>query len=168
MPFPHNILCKCRDTRGYDLSAQKKNHSKQSANIKDISAAAVELGKESFRRSTGGGELPDQFAIMLRHAPETFAGYALMRAGVMRGKEEGGALDIKTKSLIFVLLCIMTDDIADAKLHLENAVKNGMTMPEFAEALTQVLMVGGISRWNKGCAVLLEEADRLIAAIGVD
>jgi alkylhydroperoxidase/carboxymuconolactone decarboxylase family protein YurZ len=86
-----------------------------------------------------------------------------MRAGVMREKGDGGALDIKTKSLIFVLLCIMTDDIANATLHLENAVKKGLTMPEFVEALTQVLMVGGISRWNKGCAALLAEAEKLFA-----
>jgi len=151
-----------------DLSARQKNHSKQATNIKTICTDAVELGKESFRRSTGGDELPDQFAIMLKHAPETFAGYALMRAGVMREKGEGGALDIKIKSLIFVLLCIMADDIANAKLHLENAVKKGMTMPEFVEALTQVLMVGGISRWNKGCVALLAEAESLLAEHGTD
>ena len=58
----------------------------------------------------------------------------------------------------------MADDSANAKLHLENAVNDGMTMPEFAEALTQVLMVGGISRWNNGCAGLLEEAERLMSA----
>lgn len=133
--------------------------------IKAVRDGAVALGEENFRNTTGHDELPDQFAIMLKHSPETFGGYALMRAGLMREKSEGGALDIKTKSLIFVLLCIMSDDIEHAKLHLENALKCGMTMSEFAEALTQVLMVGGISRWNKGCAVLLEEADRLIAAM---
>ena len=157
------MLYKYQDIMGSYLSTRRKNQSKQAANIKTICTDAVELGRESFRRSTGSDELPDQFAIMLKHAPETFAGYALMRTGVMREKGEGGALDLKTKSLIFVLLCIMTDDIANAKLHLENAMKNGMTMPELVEALTQVLMVGGISRWNKGCAALLAEAENLLA-----
>jgi alkylhydroperoxidase/carboxymuconolactone decarboxylase family protein YurZ len=150
-----------------DVSTGQKINPQQATNINRICADAVELGKENFR-STGCDELPDQFAIMLKHAPETFAGYALMRAGVMREKGEGGALDIKTKSLIFVLLCIMADDIANEKLHLENAVKNGMTMPEFVEALTQVLMVGGISRWNKGCAGMLAQAENLVAEHGPD
>ena len=132
--------------------------------LNTIRDGAVALGRESFRNSTGRDELPGQFAIMLKHAPWIFGGYALMRAELMREKAEGGALDIKTKSMIFVLLCIMADDSANAKLHLENAVNDGMTMPEFAEALTQVLMVGGISRWNNGCAGLLEEAERLMSA----
>jgi alkylhydroperoxidase/carboxymuconolactone decarboxylase family protein YurZ len=146
-----------------NLNEQQENHHIKTVTIKEICADAVELGRESFRQSAGCDELPAQFAMMLQHTPETFAGYALMRAGVMREKGDGGALDIKTKSLIFVILCIMTDDIANATLHLKNAVKKGLTMPEFVEALTQVLMVGGISRWNKGCAALLAEAEKLFA-----
>jgi len=147
------------------VSKEQKSNCEQATDINSIYAEAITLGKDNFRQ-TGCDELPDQFAIMLKYAPKTFAGYALMRAGAMREKGEGGALDIKTKSLIFILLCIMTDDIANAALHLKNAVKNGMTMPEFAEALTQVLMVGGISRWNKGCAGLLAEAESMFAEQG--
>jgi len=130
--------------------------------LKSVRDGAIALGKENFQLAAGCDELPGQFATMLKYAPGAFAGYALMRAELMREKGEGGALDLKTKSLIFILLCIMSDDIAHAKIHLDNAVKGGLTMPEFAESLTQVLMVGGVSRWNNGCAELIEEAARLI------
>jgi alkylhydroperoxidase/carboxymuconolactone decarboxylase family protein YurZ len=133
-------------------------------NLKTLSESAVALGKENFRLTTGLNDLTEQFAAMLKYAPDTFGGYALIRAGLMRGPGEGGALDMKTKSLIFILLSIMAGDSADTKVHLVNAVKGGLTMPELAEALTQVLMVGGISTWNQGCAPLLEEAERLIHA----
>ena len=57
--------------------------------LNTIRDGAVALGIESFRNSTGRDELPGQFAIMLKHAPWIFGGYALMRAELMREKAEG-------------------------------------------------------------------------------
>src|SRR3546814_2551000 len=71
-----------------------------------------------------------------------------MRDFVMRSPENGGALDIKTKELIFALLDTLAGQKDGAIAHAKLAVKNGLTMPELIEGLVQVVIVGGIPTWN--------------------
>lgn len=112
----------------------------------DLTKAAVEKGVSSFMETSG--RVPPSLDLLLQHAPGAFAGYGLMRGSVMRSPEQGGALDMKTKELIFALLDTLAGQKQGAITHAKLALKNGLTIPQLAEGLVQVLMVGGISTWN--------------------
>jgi len=106
---------------------------------------ATQAGLESFLATSG--RVSDSFLLLQKHAPAAFAGYGLMRSALMRDRPEA-ALDLKTKELIFVLLDVLRGDVRGAKTHAANAMKLGLTLPELAEGLVQVIMVGGINTWN--------------------
>jgi alkylhydroperoxidase/carboxymuconolactone decarboxylase family protein YurZ len=112
----------------------------------DITEEAIQQGVDSFMATFG--RLPPNFALMAEHAPGAFAGYGLMRSFVMRDCDEGGALDIKTKELVFALLDALVGQTNGAKNHAAAAMRRGLTLPELAEGLVQVMMVGGITTWN--------------------
>ena len=113
----------------------------------DATRTAIQQGLDSFQATFG--RVPDNFALMVQHAPATFGGYALMRSALMRDTAEGGALDLKTKELIFALLDTLAGQTSGAKNHAAAAMKLGLTLPQLAEGLTQVLMVGGVTTWNQ-------------------
>ena len=119
-------------------------------------AAGVAAGAASFEASFG--RVPDKLALLARHMPGAFAGYGLMRDAVMREGEEGGALDLRTKELIFCLLDCLIGQTDAAKNHATAAMRHGLTVPELAEGLVQVLMVGGITTWNRSGAEVLAHA----------
>ncbi|MCU0985971.1 MAG: carboxymuconolactone decarboxylase family protein [Acetobacteraceae bacterium] len=125
-------------------------------------AAAVEAGRASFLATSG--RLSPNIALLADAAPSTFGGYGLMRAAVMRDRNEGGALDLRTKELVFVLLDVLVLNEAGAIAHLENAMRLGLTVPELAEGLTQVLMVGGITTWNRAGAAVMRRAVEIAGA----
>jgi alkylhydroperoxidase/carboxymuconolactone decarboxylase family protein YurZ len=108
--------------------------------------AATQAGIENFTATSG--RVPDSFQLLMKHAPATFAGYGLLRSALMRDRDAGGALDLRTKEFIFVLLDVLRGDLKGALAHAGNAMKLGLTLPELAEGLTQVIMVGGINTWN--------------------
>lgn len=112
----------------------------------DITEDAIQQGIDSFMATFG--RLPPNFALMAEHAPGAFAGYGLMRSFVMRDREAGGALDLKTKELIFALLDTLAGQTTGARNHAAAAMRLGLTLPELAEGLVQVMMVGGITTWN--------------------
>lgn len=114
--------------------------------MSDITKAALERGIASFVETSG--RVPPTYEVLIEHAPQVFAGYGLMREFVMRSPENGGALDIKTKELIFALLDTLAGEKQGAIAHARQAVKNGLSMAELTEGLVQVLMVGGIPTWN--------------------
>jgi alkylhydroperoxidase/carboxymuconolactone decarboxylase family protein YurZ len=129
---------------------------------KALVEAAVAAGRESFLATSG--RISPNFTLMAEHAPATFAGYGLMRAAVMRERDAGGALDLRTKELVFVLLDVLVLNEAGAIAHVENAMRLGLTVPELAEGLTQVLMVGGITTWNRAGAAVMRRAVEIAAA----
>ena len=129
----------------------------------DITALAVAAGEKSFEATTGA--VPEAFRTLIRHAPAAFAGYGLMRAALMRDRPEG-ALDLKTKDLIFSLLDVLVGQTRGAKVHSGNAIRLGLTLPELAEGLVQCLMVGGITTWNVSGREVMEHAEALVAAKG--
>lgn len=117
-------------------------------------ADGVEAGNASFLASFG--RVPDNLRLLAEHAPGAFAGYGLMRDAVMRdGPAAGGALDLRTKELVFCLLDCLVGQTEAAKRHAEAAMAHGLTLPELAEGLVQVLMVGGITTWNRSGAEIL-------------
>jgi alkylhydroperoxidase/carboxymuconolactone decarboxylase family protein YurZ len=119
----------------------------------DITEDAIQQGVESFMATFG--RLPPNFALMAEHAPGAFAGYGLTRSYVMRNRDEGGALDLKTKELIFALLDTLVGQTTGARNHATAAMKLGLSLPELAEGLVQVMMVGGITTWNVSGADVL-------------
>ncbi len=118
--------------------------------MSELSDAAIQRGFDSFNATFG--RVPENFALMAEHAPGAFAGYALMRESVMR---PDGALDLKTKELIFALLDTLAGQTRGAKNHAAAAMKLGLTVEQLAEGLTQVLMVGGVTTWNQTGAEVL-------------
>lgn len=114
--------------------------------MSDITQAAVEKGIASFMATAG--RIPPSYETLIEHAPQVFAGYGMIRDFVMRTPENGGALDLKTKELIFTLLDTLAGHKDGAISHAKVAMKNGLTMPELVEGLVQVVMVGGIPTWN--------------------
>jgi alkylhydroperoxidase/carboxymuconolactone decarboxylase family protein YurZ len=121
----------------------------------DLTKQAAQAGLDSFMATFG--RVPDQFKLLHQFAPSAFAGYGLMRSGLMRGKEDGGALEMKTKEFVFALLDVLAGNTAGAKSHAKAAMQHGLTLPELAEGLVQVIMVGGITTWNLGGAEVLRE-----------
>ncbi|CAN5315006.1 hypothetical protein BH10PSE8_BH10PSE8_05300 [soil metagenome] len=113
----------------------------------EINEAATLAGRASFMATSG--RVPDNFSLLSEHAPGAFAGYGLIRAAIMRDREDGGALDLKTKELIFALLDTLIGQKTGARNHAAAAVKLGLTLPELAEGLVQVIMAGGITTWNE-------------------
>jgi alkylhydroperoxidase/carboxymuconolactone decarboxylase family protein YurZ len=130
----------------------------------DITTEAVEAGIRSFEATTGA--VPETFRVLIRHAPEAFAGYGMMRAALMRDRPDGGALDLKTKELIFCLLDVLVGQTRGAKVHAANAIRQGLTLPELSEGLVQCLMVGGITTWNVSGREVMEHAEALAAERG--
>ncbi|SHK07031.1 Uncharacterized conserved protein YurZ, alkylhydroperoxidase/carboxymuconolactone decarboxylase family [Roseomonas rosea] len=119
----------------------------------DIQDEAIQQGMDSFVATFG--RVPENFQLLAEHAPGAFAGYGLMRSFVMRDHGDGGALDLKTKELIFALLDTLAGQTTGAKNHAAAAMRLGLTLPELAEGLVQVMMVGGITTWNlTGAAVM--------------
>ncbi len=114
--------------------------------MSDLLKQAAQAGIDNFTATSG--RVPDSFQLLMKHAPATFAGYGLLRSGLMRDRDAGGALDLKTKELVFVLLDVLRGDLKGALAHAGNAMKLGLTLAELAEGLTQVIMVGGINTWN--------------------
>lgn len=123
---------------------------------------AVAAGRESFLATTG--RLSPGISLLAETAPATFGGYGLIRAAVMKDRAEGGALDLRTKELVFVLLDVLVLNEAGAIAHLENAMRLGLTVAELAEGLTQVLMVGGITTWNRAGAAVMRRAVEIASA----
>jgi len=111
----------------------------------DLVEKAAQAGIDNFMATAG--RFPDQFRLLQKHAPAAFAGYGLMRSALMQDRPEG-ALDLKTKELVFTVLDTLHGDLNGALNHGLTAMKLGLTLPELAEGLVQVLMVGGITTWN--------------------
>ncbi|HVL71283.1 MAG TPA: hypothetical protein VM434_05290 [Beijerinckiaceae bacterium] len=124
----------------------------------DIVAGATRIGIASFEATSGA--VPENFRLLAEHAPAAFAGYGLMRDAVMRDRNAGGALDLRTKELVFALLDTLAGQTA-AAWPLAAAMRLGLTLPELAEGLVQVLMVGGIGTWNRSGAEVLRHCAAL-------
>ncbi|MBM0205854.1 carboxymuconolactone decarboxylase family protein [Micromonospora sp. STR1s_5] len=127
----------------------------------ELCEAAAKAGVESFEATFG--RVPENFRLLAEHAPAAFAGYGLMRDGLMRDTAQGGALDLKTKELVFALLDTLLGQTTGAKNHAAAAMRLGLTLPELSEGLVQVVMAGGITTWNRTGADVLRHCVELAA-----
>ena len=90
-----------------------------------------------------------------------------MRVRTNRDRSDGRSLDLRTKELVFALLDTLAGQTRGAKNHAVAAMKLGLTLPELAEGLVQVIMVGGITTWNaSGAEVLRHCAEQAASAEG--
>ncbi|MCC7283328.1 MAG: carboxymuconolactone decarboxylase family protein [Acetobacteraceae bacterium] len=124
--------------------------------------AAIEAGRASFLATTGS--VSPRYELLARHAPDTFAGYCMMRAALMRDVADGAALPLATKELIFAALDAVVAQADGCRIHACNAIRAGATLAQLAEAMTQAIMVGGITAWNLAGAQAMEAAEALAAA----
>jgi alkylhydroperoxidase/carboxymuconolactone decarboxylase family protein YurZ len=95
------------------------------------------------------GNIPEPIRAMADYAPEALLGYTRTRHYIMRSPEDGAALDIRTKELIYVLLDVVTGNLDGAKNHLGAAMRAGLTTAQLAEACMQVMAVCGITTWGQ-------------------
>ena len=129
-------------------------------NDSELTESATQKGIASFEATFG--RVPESFALLAEHAPGAFAGYGLIRDAIMRDKAAGGALDLKTKELIFALLDTLIGQTTGAKNHAAAAVRLGLTLPELSEGLVQVIMAGGITTWNGTGAEVLQHCAEIV------
>jgi alkylhydroperoxidase/carboxymuconolactone decarboxylase family protein YurZ len=106
------------------------------------------------------GVLPEPIRAMAEYAPEALVAYQQFKDYLYKPEGEA-ALDLKTKELIYVVLDTATGNLAGANNHLRAAVDQGLTVPQLAEALIQVMNVCGITTWGQTGYKVLDEAKRL-------
>jgi alkylhydroperoxidase/carboxymuconolactone decarboxylase family protein YurZ len=109
------------------------------------------------------GVLPEPIRAMAEYAPEALVAYQHFKDYLYKPPGEA-ALDLKTKELIYVVLDTATGNLAGANNHLRAALNEGLTVPELAEALIQVMNVCGITTWGQTGYKVLDEARRLVEA----
>lgn len=95
------------------------------------------------------GTVPETIRAMAEYAPEALIGYARTRRYIMRSPEQGGALDLRTKELIYVLLDVVVGNLDGAKNHVRAALREGLTLPQLTEGCMQVMAVCGIEKWGQ-------------------
>ena len=94
------------------------------------------------------GNIPEPIRAMADYAPDALVGYTHTRRYLMRRPPEG-ALDMRTKELVYVLLDVVTGNLSGAKNHLHAAMREGLTVAQLAEALMQTMAVCGITTWGQ-------------------
>lgn len=119
---------------------------------KDLIEKASAIGAENFRKTRGS--VPENFEVLRQHAPAAFAGYCLMRSDLM----QEGALDLRTKELIFALLDVVIGASDGAKVHAANAIRLGLSVEQLSEGLVQCIMARGITTWNMVGRATLQHA----------
>jgi alkylhydroperoxidase/carboxymuconolactone decarboxylase family protein YurZ len=111
--------------------------------------------------------MPGAIRAMDEYAPEAFLGYTRMRKYINR-RPPAGALDVKTKELLYVVMDIICGNLDGAKNHLDAGLRAGITMEELTEACVMTLQVFGVQSWGKTGYHVLDYARDVIAAGGPD
>jgi AhpD family alkylhydroperoxidase len=130
------------------------------ARRKTIVSDPIEHGRAHFMETLGN--IPEPIRAMIDYAPGYFEGYLKMREYIYREPPQG-ALDLKTKELIYVILDIVTGNQHGAENHLQAGMKHGLTTAELAEACMQVIHVCGITTWGTVGYKVCDTAARLEA-----
>ncbi len=108
------------------------------------------------------GNVAPSIRALKKFAPRYFESYVMMREFVYQ-KPPAGALDIKTKELLYVVLDITLDNLPGAENHLRAAMRAGLTSKELVEACVQVIHACGIVKWGKTGYKLCELAESIEA-----
>ncbi len=92
------------------------------------------------------GWVPDFAGILSKYNPEALEGYFAMRSSVMKDSRKGGALPLKFKEILYVVLDSVTNNTDGAIAHAKAAINAGATTNELAEALVLMAMLTGMPR----------------------
>jgi len=106
------------------------------------------------------GNVAPSIRAMKKFAPGYFDGYVQMRKFIYQRPPEG-ALDLKYKELIYVILDIASDNQPGAENHLRAAMREGLKTAELVEACMQVIHVFGIGKWGKTGYKVCELAEQI-------
>lgn len=106
------------------------------------------------------GNIPAPISALMKYDPVSFEGYTMIRKNIMK-KPPNGALPVKIKELIFVILDCVVGNLEGAKNHVRAALKAGLKMEELVEALVQVMMVIGITSWGMVGYKVAEFAEKI-------
>lgn len=94
------------------------------------------------------GWVPDFAAIMSEYKPEALEAYFTMRSSVMKDSRAGGALPLKFKEILYVVLDSITYNTEGAVAHARAAINAGATTKELAEALILMAMLTGMPKFE--------------------
>lgn len=125
-------------------------------------ADEVERAKSHYIKVLG--VLPEPIRAMAEYAPQALVAYQHFKDYLYQ-PEGQAALDLKTKELIYVVLDTATGNLSGANNHLRAAVDQGLTVPELAEAMIQVMNVCGITTFGQTGYKVLDEAKRLTTKV---
>ena len=92
------------------------------------------------------GWVPAFADVLSRYKPEALESYFAMRSSVMKDTKEGGALPLKFKEILYVVLDCVTYNTEGAIAHARAAIGEGATTKEIAEALVIMAMLTGMPR----------------------
>ena len=90
------------------------------------------------------GWVPDFADILSKYKPEALESYFAMRSSVMKDTRAGGALPLKFKEILYVVLDSITYNTEGAAAHAKAAINAGATTKELAEALILMAMLAGM------------------------
>lgn len=86
--------------------------------------------------------------MLSRYNPEALESYFAMRSSVMKDVKDGGALPLKFKEILYVVLDCITYNTEGAIAHARAAVDEGATTKELAEALVLMAMITGMPKFE--------------------
>jgi alkylhydroperoxidase/carboxymuconolactone decarboxylase family protein YurZ len=92
------------------------------------------------------GWVPDFADLLSRYKPEALESYFAMRSSVMKDTREGGALPLKFKEILYVVLDSIAYNSEGAIAHARAAIRAGATTEELAEALIIMAMLMGMPK----------------------
>jgi alkylhydroperoxidase/carboxymuconolactone decarboxylase family protein YurZ len=97
-----------------------------------------------FKKSLGW--VPGYADMLSRYNPEALESYFAMRSSVMKDTREGGALPLKFKEILYVVLDSVTYNTEGAIAHARAAINAGAKTKELAEALIIMAQLVGMPR----------------------
>jgi alkylhydroperoxidase/carboxymuconolactone decarboxylase family protein YurZ len=119
----------------------------------------VEKVKEHFMETLGN--LPGAIRAMADYAPDVLLGYTQLRKAIYRTPAEGGALDLKTKELLYSIFDVIACNLDGAKNHYAAAHRHGVTLAEISEACMIAMHVFGVQTWGMAGYKLCDYAAEL-------
>ena len=97
-----------------------------------------------FRKTLGW--VPDYADVLSRYKPEALEAYFALRSSVMKDVRAGGALPLKFKEILYVVLDSVTFNTKGAVAHAKAAIRAGASTKELAEALIIMVLLTGMPR----------------------
>ncbi len=92
------------------------------------------------------GWVPDYVDLLSRYKPDALEAFFALRSSVMKDTPKAGALPLKFKEILYVVLDSVTYNTEGAIAHARAAIKAGANTKELAEALIIMAILTGMPR----------------------